>query len=882
MSTRSCPSLSDPDKKVCVSNGDFGTLRIVWPFVGRARELEDVMSALTEPGGRGAALVGPAGVGKTRLADEVVDRLERTGCTVRRCYATVATSSIPFGAMAAMLPADMRTANPLGRAVEHLLTEPQPLTIVVDDAHLLDDASIGLLHHVIRHGHARVLVTSRPGEHTELWQEGLLQRYPLGDLSAAESTELLERALDGPIDTRSSSLLWSGSAGNPLYLRELVVSGRAVGSLRDRDGIWSWHGAIELGGRLGELVQDNLGRLEPSHRHALELLAYSEPVELDLLASLVQEEALDDLETRALIRVESSGRRTVVRLGHPLYGSLLRATCPALRAQSHHRALAVGLEATGARRREDLMRIATWRLDGGSPISLDLLAAAAEQAWAARDVTLADRLCRAAVDAGGLGRIGHVFGQVLMYGRAPGEAEAALAEVMAGPLSPADRGWLGAARSMNLYFGLGDGVAADAVLDAVDEPGLPQDLRDWLTVVRLTQEAQHRHVASVLESTYQPVTASHSIHMRHTRALCLLHAGRYREAEEEIAGYEAEALAMSAEAPTMHNSALRIRCFALAFGGRIAEAEKLALRVHGALLDEARWTFTGTSLYSVLSYCARMRGHGAQALRLAREGTPATQENPLIFDAAMLASLAGAAAFSGDSDLARETLARAENACRPAWRLTGTTVSMARAWVLAGIGDVRGAADVAMAAADECAELGLHSGEAMALHDAARFGVDTSLRLAALTSTMDDPMTGAYAAHATALAHTSPTVLEAVATDFLRMGATLYAAEALASAVRLHRTQGNVRAASQASARQALLMRDFDGVRTPALRVDGLTHLTRRQVEVARLATSGLTNQQIAAQLHTSKRTVDNHLHAIYGVLGVTGRDELKTVIGER
>ncbi|GAA3683713.1 hypothetical protein GCM10022267_83150 [Lentzea roselyniae] len=51
--------------------------------------------------------------------------------------------------------------------------------------------------------------------------------------------------------------------------------------------------------------------------------------------------------------------------------------------------------------------------------------------------------------------------------------------------------------------------------------------------------------------------------------------------------------------------------------------------------------------------------------------------------------------------------------------------------MLAAAGDVRGPADAAMAAADECAELGVHCGEAMALHDAARFGVDTSLRLAA-------------------------------------------------------------------------------------------------------------------------------------------------------
>ncbi|MEV6238995.1 LuxR C-terminal-related transcriptional regulator [Lentzea sp. NPDC051838] len=851
----------------------------MWPFVGRVRELQDVMSALTEPNGKGAALVGPAGVGKTRLADEVVDRLEQTGFTVRRCYATVATSSIPFGALAAMLPADMRTANPLGRAVEHLLAEPQPLAIVVDDAHLLDDASIGMLHHMIRHGHARVLVTSRPGERAELWQEGLLQRYPLGDLSRAESDLLLEQALGGPVDTRSASSLWSASAGNPLYLRELVVSGRAVGSLREVEGIWAWHGAIELGGRLGELVQENLGRLEPSHRLALELLAYSEPVELDLLASLVQEEALDDLETRALIRVEASGRRTVVRLGHPLYGSLLRATCPPVRAQSHQRALAAGLEATGARRREDLMRIATWRLDGGSPISLDLLAAAAEQAWAARDVTLAERLCRAAVDAGGLGQVAYVFGQVLMHGRAPDQAEATLADVMAGSLSAEDLTRLGIIRSTNLYFALGDGDASRAVLDRVDVPGLSDELRDWVKVVRMLQDAHYYNVHTVLEQTYEPVVSPMSVHMRLIRSMCLVQAGRYREVGEEIDRYEAELPTVISDLPLPDHGALRVRTFALAYGGHLAEAESLSLATLDMAFDEL--AFIGpTSMYGVLSFCARLRGHGSNALRFAREACAKTAENPLIFDAIALSSLAAAASVCGDHALAQEALARAEKARRPAWRNTGATVSVARSWVLAAAGDLRGAADAAMAAADECAEQGLHSPEAVALHDAARLGVDTSLRLAALMSTMDGPLPAAYAAHATALAHAAPTALEAVAADFQRTGATLYAAEALASAARLHRAQGNVRAASQASARQALLMRDFDGVRTPALRADGLTHLTRRQVEVARLATSGLTNQQIAEQLHTSKRTVDNHLHAIYGVLGVTGRDELRTVLG--
>ncbi|KOV79148.1 LuxR family transcriptional regulator [Nocardia sp. NRRL S-836] len=844
-----------------------------WPFAGRRQDLADVLSALTGPG---AALVGPAGVGKTRLAAEVAQRLEGSGVTVWWCRATVAASGVPFGAMAAVLPADMRTANPLGRAVEHLLAQPAPLAIVVDDAHLLDDASIGLLHNVIRHGHARVLITARPGGRAELWQEGLLRRCPVGELSRAESDELLERLLGGPVDNRSARMLWAGSAGNPLYLGELVLSGHAAGVLRAHDGSWSWHGPIELGGRLAELVRADLGDLEPVDLHALELLAHCEPVELDLPASLVRDETLDDLETRGLIRFTSSGNRTVVRLGHPLHGRFFRATCPPLRAQSHQRALAASLEAMGARRRDDLMRIAAWRLGGGAPLSLDLLTTAAEQAWAVRDVPLAERLCRAAADAGGLGRIGHVWGQVLRCGRAPDAAEVALAEAMTGPLAPADLVRLGVVRSVNLHFGLGDVPAAAAVLDAVDVPGLPDDLRDRLKVVRTTAEVQHRHVAVALASTFQPVAPHLTVYMRRNRALCLLHAGRYRDAEAEITACE------QASAPAPHTGTLLMRCFSLAFGGRLAEADELASSLHSTLADEPRWTFTASALYSVLSHCARMRGHGTQAVRLAREGVPAPHEAPLFFDAVVLAGLACSAALTGDTTLAAAALARAGRARRPAWRITGTSVSRARSWVLAGAGDVRGAADAAMTAADECAELGLHSGEVMALHDAARFGVNTARRLTALTSTMDDPMTAAYAAHATALARASPTALEAVAADFLHVGATLYAAEALASAARLHRLRGNARAASQASARQALLMRGFDGARTPALSETGLTHLTRRQAEVARLATAGLTNQQIGERLHTSKRTVDNHLYAVYGVLGITGRGELRTVIGGR
>jgi DNA-binding NarL/FixJ family response regulator len=51
--------------------------------------------------------------------------------------------------------------------------------------------------------------------------------------------------------------------------------------------------------------------------------------------------------------------------------------------------------------------------------------------------------------------------------------------------------------------------------------------------------------------------------------------------------------------------------------------------------------------------------------------------------------------------------------------------------------------------------------------------------------------------------------------------------------------------------------------------------LTRRQLQVARAAASGLSNKELAAQLGLSEGTIKNHLHAVYERLGVDGRIRL-------
>ena len=48
-----------------------------------------------------------------------------------------------------------------------------------------------------------------------------------------------------------------------------------------------------------------------------------------------------------------------------------------------------------------------------------------------------------------------------------------------------------------------------------------------------------------------------------------------------------------------------------------------------------------------------------------------------------------------------------------------------------------------------------------------------------------------------------------------------------------------------------------------------------RQLQIATMAAAGSPSKEIAATLHLSARTVDNHLAAVYRSLGVSSREEL-------
>ncbi|MGH9156436.1 MAG: AAA family ATPase, partial [Acidimicrobiales bacterium] len=395
--------------------GGEGTgLASEWPFAGRGDELRAVRAALLDDGVRAMVVAGPAGVGKTRLAVEGLRLVERAGLATARVTGSRAAAGIPFGALAPLLPAvhhgesgavDDR-ADLLRRSAVALVERAggRRLVLLVDDAHLLDDASATLVHQVAATRAAMVLATVRTAEPAPdpvvgLWKDGLADRLELRGLDFETIEQLLAAALGGPVDRAVVAHLAVHCEGNVLFLRELVVGALQAGALRDEGGLWRLVAPLSPSDRLVQLVEARLADLNPDERDLLEVVSFGEPLGPAELSALGQPALIETLERKALLLSLTDGRRLVVRLNHPLYGDVLRGGVPGLRARTIARDLAEAVEATGARRREDTLRVATWRLDGGGARP-ELMTDAATIARWRYDFPLAERLARSALDAG--------------------------------------------------------------------------------------------------------------------------------------------------------------------------------------------------------------------------------------------------------------------------------------------------------------------------------------------------------------------------------------------------------------------------------------------------------------------------------------------------
>ncbi|MFP3900860.1 MAG: LuxR C-terminal-related transcriptional regulator [Acidimicrobiia bacterium] len=863
-----------------------------WPLVGRAEELRTLRGLLMGPAPRAVVLAGPPGVGKTRLGHECLRVAEQADLTTVQATATRSAARLPFGAVAPLLhdaspepgTVDDR-ADLLRRSVAALAerSEDRRVLLFVDDAHLMDDASATLVHQVAVTGAATVLATVRSGEPAPdpvvaLWKDGLAERIELGGLSPGSIDELLTAVLGGPVDPATSVEFAERCQGNVLFLRELVMGALDDGSLPDEGGIRRLVRPLSPSARLVEIVETRLGRLDERERALMELVAYGEPLGQSELAALSDPAVAEALERRDLLTSHMDGRRLQVHLAHPIYGDVVRARTPALRARAIAQSLAEAVESTRPVRHEDALRVATWRLmaGGGHP---DVLLEGARIARWRHDFPLAESLALAAVDAGSGFEAALLAAHLASLQGRRDDAERELATLAARAGDDAQRTEVAIARFDNtMARTAGDGQRIlDHARAAITDP----DGLDRLDARRLGLVLTAQGPRAAADAARPIVDRAHGealVFACLVGAYSLARLGHLDEAlEMSHRGHAARQAVDTPLAwyPWWHTA---VQCLVLLYAGHIDEAERMIMAHHGQALAEG--SSEAQAVFAVLDGTAVTdRGRVATAASRAREAVAVSQQlqQPAqVRRDHIVAALA--LALDGQPDAAADALGEIDALGLP--RLLGDEVDLlqARAWTAAAAGDLPLAHQILEAAADLGDRIGDVVGEATCLHGLARLGRagDVRDRLSEVAAGIDGDLATARAAHVDALAQGDAAGLEKVSNDFVAMGADLLAAEASADAAVARRRSGELREAAAAERRANALAERCESPVTPALHaIEARARLTPAERETATLAASGRTNKEIAEQLYLSARTVENRLQRVYEKLGITGRTEL-------
>ena len=267
------------------------------PFVGRAGELatvEDAFAlAIATRSCRLATIVGPPGIGKSRLARELLARVDAR-ILVGRCVSYgEGTTYWPLaeivrqlgdvrGSLAAEPLAAQRIASALGASDEaaspeeiawgfrrlfEAVARERPLVVVVDDVHWAEPALLDLLEYVAAFASEAplfLLCTARP----DLFDKRPTWAAPsagsvvvaLEPLAADESDELVERLLaERDVSAADRARIVAAAEGKPLFVEQLIAMQAESGD-----------GTLEIPPTLQALLAARIDNLEAEERAVIE------------------------------------------------------------------------------------------------------------------------------------------------------------------------------------------------------------------------------------------------------------------------------------------------------------------------------------------------------------------------------------------------------------------------------------------------------------------------------------------------------------------------------------------------------------------------------------------------------------------------------------
>jgi DNA-binding CsgD family transcriptional regulator/tetratricopeptide (TPR) repeat protein len=360
-----------------------------------AQLLDNLKSALSGAG-RTCLITGEAGIGKTRLIQELLDRAPAHDCLVlsgkaqdydhgiaytslRDLLASVPAADFDDASRAILadllqaLDATVLGQRPgpgqgTGLQPAHLLAtkffsslcQHRPTIIALDDAHLADDETLTALSLAARHLAQLplfLIVSTRldkwlPGNRFaatigRLIDSGHGAVVDLSPLDPADTTALIAADLPGRPDERLTAYVYSQSRGNPLFTRQALRSLRELGAIRAEHGVWYLVGNPAAGSlsRRAALLHRVFQQDRPGRELARVMSAFRR-VHLDQIGALEAvtdmnreaiEAAFDDLSRAGIVTRVSMGW---YEFAHPLIAEVLYNDLGPLERRRLHKLIA--------------------------------------------------------------------------------------------------------------------------------------------------------------------------------------------------------------------------------------------------------------------------------------------------------------------------------------------------------------------------------------------------------------------------------------------------------------------------------------------------------------------------------------------------------------